>query len=108
MQDEQGMVIEWLKFRVTPELREKFVQQDDEIWTATLSQYPGFLRKEVWISPDQLDEVVVVIHWDSMESWKSVPADVLDRTNTRFEQAIGAGNQEIVEAAGYQVRKRYP
>ncbi|MBD1851789.1 TIGR03792 family protein [Leptolyngbya sp. FACHB-711] len=102
------MVIEWLKFRVMPELREKFVQKDDEIWTAILSQYPGFLRKEVWISPDQLDEVIAVIHWESMEAWKSVPADVLEQTDTRFAEAMGAGNQEIVGAARYQVRKRYP
>lgn len=108
MQDEKGMVIEWLKFIVTPELREKFVQQDDEIWTATLSQYPGFLRKEVWISPDRLDEVVVVIHWDSMEAWKSVPQDVLDQTDARFTAAMGQGNQRIDQAARYQVRKRYP
>lgn len=102
------MVIEWLKFRVTPELREKFVQKDDEIWTATLSRYPGFIRKEVWISPDRLDEAIVVIHWESMEAWKSVPAEVLADTDARFTAAMGAGNQEIVDAAGYQVRKRYP
>jgi uncharacterized protein (TIGR03792 family) len=102
------MVIEWLKFRVTPELREKFVQKDDEIWTATLSQYPGFLSKEVWISPDQLDEVITIIHWESMEAWKSVPQDVLEATDARFNQAMGAGNQRIDEAARYQVRKRHP
>lgn len=108
MQDEKRMVIEWLKFRVTPELREKFVQKDDEIWTATLSRYPGFIRKEVWISPDQLDEAIVVIHWESMEAWKSVPANVLEDADARFTAAMGAGNQEIVGAARYQVRKRYP
>lgn len=101
------MVIEWLKFQVKPELREQFVQKDAEIWTDILSQYPGFLGKEVWISPDDLTEVVAVIHWESLEAWKSIPADVLKAAETRFTAAMGEGNQTIVEAGQYQVRKRF-
>ena len=54
------MVIEFLKFKVTPELREKFIQKDAEIWTAALARYPGFLSKEVWIDPNTPAEVVMV------------------------------------------------
>ena len=100
------MVIEWLKFQVKPELREQFVQKDAEIWTGVLSQYPGFLGKEVWISPDNLAEVVAVIRWESLEAWKSIPADVLKATEARFAAAMGEGTQAIVEAGQYQVRKQ--
>jgi hypothetical protein len=31
------MVIEWLKFRIQPEIREKFIEQDQAIWTKTLA-----------------------------------------------------------------------
>lgn len=100
----QPMVIEWLKFTVTPEQREQFVQKDAEIWTPVLASYPGFLNKEVWISPDRLDEVVLVIRWESLEQWQAVPVDVLEQTEARFAAAV-EGTYEMVEATKYQVRK---
>lgn len=98
------MVIEWLKFLVKPELREYFVQQDEAIWTAALSQYPGFQSKEVWISPENLAEVVLVIQWETFEQWQAVPPRDLERIEGRFSEALG-NTYEIVEAARYQIRK---
>jgi uncharacterized protein (TIGR03792 family) len=98
------MVIEWLKFNVSPELRETFVQKDAEIWTATLAQYPGFLNKEVWISTDELGEVITVLHWQSYEQWQAIPADVLEQTEAKFLAAMG-NTYQLTEAKKYQVRK---
>lgn len=100
------MEIEWLKVRVSPELREQFVQKDAEIWTSALSKYPGFLNKEVWISPDNLAEVILVIHWQSFEQWKAIPAEELERIEAEFNRAMG-NTYTIVEGLRYQVRKRY-
>ena len=100
------MEIEWLKIEVQPELREQFVQKDAEIWTVMLAQYPGFLNKEVWISPDNLEEVVLVVHWASFEQWKAIPAADLQETEARFNQAMGGDTYKIVQASRYQVRKR--
>jgi uncharacterized protein (TIGR03792 family) len=100
------MEIEWLKVEVQPELREQFVQKDAEIWTATLAQYSGFLNKEVWISPDNLSEVILVVHWASFEQWKAIPADDLEQTEARFNAAMGGDTYKIVETGRYQVRKR--
>jgi uncharacterized protein (TIGR03792 family) len=98
------MVIEWLKFTVTAELREQFVQKDAEIWTVVLASYPGFLNKEVWISPDRLDEVVAVIRWESLEQWQAIPAEVLNQTEAKFAAAMG-DTYQMVGAEKYQVRK---
>jgi len=100
------MEIEWLKIEVQPELREQFVQKDAEIWTVMLAQYPGFLNKEVWISPENLAEVVLVVHWASFEQWKAIPAADLQETEARFNQAMGSDTYKIVQASRYQVRKR--
>lgn len=100
------MEIEWLKVHVSPELREQFVQKDAEIWTAALAQYPGFLSKEVWISPENLAEVVMVIHWESFEQWQAIPKEELDRVEAQFNQAMG-DTFSIVESGRYQVRKRW-
>lgn len=98
------MVIEWLKIKVPPELREQYVQKDAEIWTPALFSSPGFLGKEVWINPDNLSEVVLVIRWASREQWKAVPAARLEQLENQFKQALG-GVCQIVEAGEYQVRK---
>jgi uncharacterized protein (TIGR03792 family) len=99
------MTIEWLKFRISPELRERFVQQDAAIWTPFLAQYPGFISKEVWISPDDLSEVVQVIHWESFEQWQAIPAAELQRIEAEFAAVMG-NTYELVESKRYQVRKR--
>lgn len=98
------MVIEWLRFRVPPQLREKFIQKDAEIWTALLSSYPGFLGKEIWINPKNDAEITVVIRWESLERWKSVPRDRLDAAERLFSQAMNH-QSELIEAGDYQVRK---
>ncbi|MCU0524744.1 MAG: TIGR03792 family protein [Elainella sp. Prado103] len=100
------MEIEWLKFTVAPELREQFVQKDAEIWTMALSRYPGFLNKEVWISPDHLSELVLVVHWQSFEQWQAIPKAELARIEAEFQAAMG-DTYQLVEAGRYQVRKRY-
>jgi uncharacterized protein (TIGR03792 family) len=98
------MVIEWLKVRVSPELREKFIQKDAEIWTSMLASYPGFLGKEVWINPETPTEVVLVIRWANREAWESVPPERLKQVEKQFAQEFGE-QQQIIEAAQYQVRK---
>ncbi|NJR67131.1 MAG: TIGR03792 family protein [Leptolyngbyaceae cyanobacterium CRU_2_3] len=100
------MVIEWLKIRVDSEKREEYVKQDAEIWTAALSKYPGFLSKEVWISPENLSEVVLVIHWESFEKWHAIPLEELERIEAKFAQVMGT-SYELIEATGYQLRKRF-
>ena len=99
------MVIEWLEFTVVPEVREKFIQVDREIWTATLEKFSGFLGKEVWLDPNRVDRVSLVIRWQTREQWKSIPQEVLVQTEKAFEKQIGKDNYEYADMREYQVRK---
>lgn len=99
------MVIEWLKFNVAPQEREKFIQTDNEIWTVTLAQFPGFLGKEVWIAPNKPQELILVIHWETRQQWKAVPQSVLETTEQQFARAMKADSYEMIETGEYQVRK---
>jgi uncharacterized protein (TIGR03792 family) len=98
------VVIEWLKFRVVPAQRERFIQIDEAIWDKLLSSYPGFLSKAIWMNPQALDEVICVIHWASREAWKSIPDAVVQETDRTFSQQFGHP-YELVEGLEYQVRK---
>ncbi len=96
------MVIEWLKVKVPLEKRERYIQKDAEIWTAVLSQYPGYVRKEIWLNPQDESELVMVIHWQSKDAWKSIPTSVLEETDRRFTEAMGE-SFPFLEEREYQV-----
>ena len=101
------MVIEWLKFRVDSDSREQFIRQDEEIWTAALATYPGFLGKEVWIEPNAPDKVIFTIRWQTREQWKSIPASDLAKIEQRFSTKMREMNikYKMIESKEFQIRK---
>lgn len=94
------MVIEWLRFEVPPEKWEAFICRDEEVWTAALKNFSGFLGKEVWVDPVQ-KEVVMLNRWDSLEQLQSIPA----REVERLDGMMGDLQMPIIESREYQVRK---
>jgi uncharacterized protein (TIGR03792 family) len=98
------MVIEWLTFQVAPENREAFIKVDSEIWTAALSQCPGYISKEVWISPEQDDQVIFIVRWQTREQWKSISEDWLEEVTARFNKAVDFPHK-MLESKEYQVRR---
>ncbi|QLE55699.1 TIGR03792 family protein [Nostoc sp. TCL26-01] len=98
------MVIEFLKFKVDPNLRENYIQKDAEIWTAALAEYPGFLGKEVWINPDDPTEVIFLIRWTTLELLQAIPTSDAEKIEQRFAQAVGH-THELVQSGVYQVQE---
>ena len=94
------MIIEWLRFQVKPELREAFIEKDHEIWAARADKIYGYLGKEVWIDPETLD-VIIVIRWESIETWKSFPKAEIDE----LDKLMGVLATPFCESHSYQVRK---
>ena len=99
------MVIEWLKFKVSPQLREQFIETDAQIWTATLAAFPGFLGKEVWIAPNVPQEIILVIRWATRQQWEAIPLSILEETEKKFAQQMGKDSYQMIETGEYQVRK---
>jgi uncharacterized protein (TIGR03792 family) len=98
------MNVEWLWVKIAPEYREKFVRIDDEIWTSFLSKAPGFVKKEVWISPNDTSELIIVIHWTAQALQDPIPKETLDRIEQKFLEVLGVPFQ-LLESRFYQVRK---
>jgi uncharacterized protein (TIGR03792 family) len=99
------MIIEWLQFCVAPDTSELFIEADQKIWTAFLSQYPGFLRKSVWVNPKDKTEIIVVIEWNTREDWSNVPQNLLNETEERFKKEVGEDNYKYLDQREYQVRE---
>jgi uncharacterized protein (TIGR03792 family) len=94
------MVIEWLKFKVPPEKWEAFIQRDEEVWTAGLKNFPGYLGKEIWVDSVE-NEVVMLIRWETREQWKSVLQSTIDE----LDRQMGDLQIAIAESREYQVSK---
>lgn len=98
------MIIEWLKFRVSPDIREKFLAVDQQIWTNQLQNYPGFLGKEIWFHPQRVDEIVFIIRWQTREQWKNIPQVQLDKIDREFAQQMQSKQYQMIESIEYQVQ----
>jgi uncharacterized protein (TIGR03792 family) len=100
------MIIEWQKIRVRPELRDLYLEKDEEIWTAGLAREAGFLGKEVWLGEEDsevvLSEIVLIIRWRSEEDWKGMPKERMDELDRRFRSALPQG-WEVAEMRSYRV-----
>jgi uncharacterized protein (TIGR03792 family) len=84
-----GIAIEWLTIEVAAADRDRFVVVDREIWTAFLSSCPGFIRKQVWINPEQPGQVCLVVEWASREDWKAIDPEDLAAVDRSFVAAMG-------------------
>jgi len=94
------MIIEWLRFKVPSEKWEAFILRDQEVWTAGLKSFPGYLGKEIWVDAVE-NEVVMLIRWETREQWKSVPQSTIDE----LDGNMGDLQIAIAESREYQVRK---
>jgi uncharacterized protein (TIGR03792 family) len=94
------MVIEWLKFKINPDDRDRYLAADAQVWTPALIQYPGFIDKTTWLNPEDAAEVIFVISWASRDQWKAIPVDDLEAITQRFDAAFPFP-YELIEARQY-------
>lgn len=90
--------VEHLLFEVEPELVDKFVELDFEIWTKKLSQYDGFISKETWVSKEKPGEVSTIIYWSELALWKAIDHEELIKTDKEFTKLMGEGTFKIKRA----------
>lgn len=90
------MVIELLRFRMSPEKVPTFLKKNEELWTPALSAHRGFVDKEIWVNRNDPGEVLIAIHWESMEDWKSFPSEL------QIELDSQMGDDEFVNCEGFE------
>lgn len=65
-------VVEFLTFSIERHELDTWLEIEHNVWTVFLKQQPGFLRKEMWFSETEPNEVHAVIWWQSLELWKQI------------------------------------
>ena len=95
------MIIELLKFQVSPSVQKKFIDTDQKVWTTMLEKFDGFIDKEVMINCHQKDEVICLIKWESREKWKAIPLEILQATDSQFAQEMKNYPYKLVDSLEY-------
>ena len=80
------MTVEQLIFCIPSNLQATFIQLDELVWTPYLSQFEFFVSKEIWQDAHNPELLSIVIHWQSLEEWKSIPITELTELNNQFNQ----------------------
>jgi len=72
---------------------ETFIAEDSEIWTSFLASQDGFVAKTVlvpYLMPLSLATAAwSLVHWTSLEQWKSIPVASLIKTEDAFHSTLG-------------------
>lgn len=95
------MVVEELTFEVEPEVRERWLAREHEVWSQFFSGQPGYLGKQVWQPTDVPTTVVVLVWWASLDAWQAVPGGEVEAT----EQQMGDLRRPR-RARAYEVLRR--
>ena len=93
MSGRDGHVVEFLTFTVEERDREGWLDADERVWTAFLTEQPGFVSKQTWTDRAQPDRVHAVIVWADEASWKAIPHDALAAT----DEEMGDWRRPLVE-----------
>ncbi len=97
-----AVTIEWLEFHVPPAEQAEFIRQDRLIWDQFLSQYPGFLAKEIWLDRQNPHRLIVIVRWNSYQEWKAIPSSKIEEVTDRFQRTLGK-EYPIIAAHAFQV-----
>lgn len=91
------MIVEYLRVTCPSEKRDAFIQRDAEVWTRGLTGQPGYLGKEVWCNPAKPDEVVLVIHLESLAHLRAISPAWCDEMEAAMGDLLMPLRSEIFE-----------
>ena len=103
--------IEELTFWVKPDLIERYIQLDAELWVPALCTRQGFLGSEVWLGEEGSGEITMLYFWEKKENFTGLDEvwqnDLKDKThdvmgeNMKFIGTMKSTNK-------WKVREYYP
>lgn len=91
------MVVELLTFEVEPAERDEWLRIEESVWSRFLERQPGFVRKEMWMGPDDSSAVHAVIWWESMASWKAIGPDTVAEVDEQMGEWLRVATCQALE-----------
>lgn len=78
--------VEYLMFHCRNEDEALLYIQKNQIWTDFLSSKKGFVSTTSYINKGNPGEVRIVIIWETLEDWLSIPEEELIKTAMKFDE----------------------
>ncbi len=93
---DKPLFVEELTFWVRPELLEKYIEIDAELWVPALCTRKGYLGGEVWVGEEGTGEVLMLCFWEDYEDFATLDKAWESDMKTKTEAAIGEGNMRFI------------
>jgi uncharacterized protein (TIGR03792 family) len=97
LEPKKRMLIEILHFVVEPGRLDEFIDRNEQVWTPALRGQQGFLRREVLVSDDRADEVVILVYWTKRAALEAFPKERQARLEARMADLIRHQTQHSYE-----------
>ncbi len=81
--------VEYLMFQCRNDEEAKLYLSKNDIWTKELAKFKGFVSSSSFINHHNPGEVHVIIIWETLEDWLSIPKEELMRISALFDEAFG-------------------
>ena len=90
MDNYQGeMIIEELRLKVSADLKEVWLDAENEIWEPWLSSQNGFLGRQLFWDKEK-EEALILVNWKNKKLWKSIPMAEVNVVQQKFEDNVKA------------------
>ncbi len=91
------MTVEILEFEVAPGRRSEFIRQNEKTWTPALRQRPGFLGREILVSAEDEDLVVILIRWSTRQAVEAFPEREEEALDEKMHGLVRERRQLLLE-----------
>lgn len=92
------MAVEQLVMTVKPDLVDRWLELDHEIWSKGLAKWPGYIRKEVWESRERPGRLTINIYWEDYDAWQAIDSEWVKETDTYFNDQFAPETVQFNEA----------
>ena len=84
---QNGIVIEELRLKVPNDLKEAWLDAENEIWEPWLSSQDGFLGRQLFWDREK-EEALILVNWKSKKLWKRIPMSEVNVVQQKFEDNV--------------------
>ena len=81
------IVIEELRLKVPKDLKDAWLDAENEIWEPWLSSQDGFLGRQLFWDREK-EEALILVNWKSKKLWKSIPMSEVNVVQQKYEDNV--------------------
>ena len=91
------MTVEILEFRVAPGMREEFIRRNEQSWTPALRRRSEFIRRDILVSDEDQDIVVILVQWRTRQGVERFPEAEQEALDERMDDLVRDHRQLLLD-----------